>query len=221
MFSVQQKREIAEKVQQILRDTQHPELPKGEISFFLHVDGTEAWSWADIRNNGAVAEPEVNPWNEEPRLRPQSAERFGIYIVSKIRHAQRWKDLRASGVPIISTWIDEAGEGETESYPDLWVRCIREASTAERCIVYAEDGEQLKGALVEVGAALAGGTPVIMVGEIEPMKTAANHPLVSRADSIEKALEAYARAPWNESTKKETGQAEAHPVDTGSPPQKT
>lgn len=64
MFSVAQKREIADKVQKILRETGHPELPQGEISFLLHVWGAEGWSWADIRNNGAVDKPDVNPWNE-------------------------------------------------------------------------------------------------------------------------------------------------------------
>lgn len=64
MFSVNQKRQIADAVQKILRDTNHPELPKGEIQFALHVDGAESWSWADIRNNGAVTHPGVNPWNE-------------------------------------------------------------------------------------------------------------------------------------------------------------
>jgi len=65
MFSTRQKREISEAVQKILRGTNHPELPaSGEIQFRLLVDGAEAWSWADIRNNGAVTEPGVNPWNE-------------------------------------------------------------------------------------------------------------------------------------------------------------
>lgn len=64
MFSVQQKRDIADAVQTILRATNHPELPAGEIQFALHVDGAESWSWADIRNNGAVTTPGVNPWNE-------------------------------------------------------------------------------------------------------------------------------------------------------------
>ena len=42
MFSVKQKREIADAVQKILRDTDNPELPKdGEISFALPVDGTD------------------------------------------------------------------------------------------------------------------------------------------------------------------------------------
>ncbi len=66
MFSLRQKQEIAEKVQKILRDTAHPELPTGEISFVLHVDGAETWSWADIQNNGVFLkkEPTINEWNE-------------------------------------------------------------------------------------------------------------------------------------------------------------
>jgi hypothetical protein len=51
-------------VQKILQDTKHPELPDGEISFHLHVDGAEDWSWADIKNNGAVINPDINPFNE-------------------------------------------------------------------------------------------------------------------------------------------------------------
>jgi len=64
MFSIQQKRDISDAVQKILRETNHPELPKGEIQFLLHVDGAADWSWADIRNNGAVTKPGLNPWNE-------------------------------------------------------------------------------------------------------------------------------------------------------------
>lgn len=64
MFSITQKRDIASKIQLILRETNHPELPDGEIQFLIHVDGAEAWSWADIMNNGAVPNPGVNFWNE-------------------------------------------------------------------------------------------------------------------------------------------------------------
>jgi hypothetical protein len=64
MFSVAQKRSIASKVQELLRETGHPELPEGEISFQLHVTGGYPWSWADIQNNGSVDQPVVNPWNE-------------------------------------------------------------------------------------------------------------------------------------------------------------
>ena len=64
MFSIRQKREIADKIQAILRETNHPELPVGEIQFHLHVYGAESWSWADIRNNGSITNPTINPWNE-------------------------------------------------------------------------------------------------------------------------------------------------------------
>lgn len=65
MFSVRQKREIADAVQKILRDTNHPELPQGrEIDFTLRVKGEAEWSWAEIHNNAAVTDPNVNPWNE-------------------------------------------------------------------------------------------------------------------------------------------------------------
>lgn len=67
MFSIKEKRDIAEKIQRILRETDHPELPAGEIEFHLHVKGAESWSWADIQNNGAVKDPTSTAWNEQAR----------------------------------------------------------------------------------------------------------------------------------------------------------
>jgi len=66
MFSVAQKRAISTAVQKILRDTNHPELPREkEVEFNLHVYGANNMlSWADIQNNGSVESPTVNPWNE-------------------------------------------------------------------------------------------------------------------------------------------------------------
>jgi len=92
------------------------------------------------------------------------AERNGIYIASKVAHADRWKTLRAAGLPITSTWIDEAGSGESKNLDDLWQRCIAEATSASIVIVYREPEENLKGAWIEVGAALAVGVPVYAIG---------------------------------------------------------
>ena len=64
MFSVGQKREISDKIQKILKDTNHPELPDGEVSFLIRVEGEKSWSWAEIRNNGSVVNPTINLWNE-------------------------------------------------------------------------------------------------------------------------------------------------------------
>lgn len=71
MFSLRQKREIADNVQRILRETGHPELPEGEINFSLYVVGVDAESWANIRNNGRVQNPGVNPWNESQDVPPK------------------------------------------------------------------------------------------------------------------------------------------------------
>lgn len=64
MFSVSQKRNIANKIQNILRETNHPELPDKEIQFEIRVNGAESWSWACIKNNNAITNPSVNIWNE-------------------------------------------------------------------------------------------------------------------------------------------------------------
>ena len=65
MFNVQEKHDIADGIQKLLKATNHPELPKGEIHFTIHVFGEESWSLATIRNNRSVANPIVNPWNEQ------------------------------------------------------------------------------------------------------------------------------------------------------------
>lgn len=91
-------------------------------------------------------------------------ERRGIYIASKTTHAERWRALRTDGLPIVSTWIDEAGLGESASLADLWRRNVLEAANAAALIVYHEPGETPKGALVEIGAAIACGVPVLWVG---------------------------------------------------------
>jgi len=64
MFSVRQKRDIAAAVQKVLKETNHPELPIGEVEFTLNVKGAESWSWAEIKNNEQVENPSVNEWNE-------------------------------------------------------------------------------------------------------------------------------------------------------------
>ena len=85
MFSVQQKRDISDAVQKILRATAHPELPKeGEVRFKLHVDGAESWSWADIQNNGTVGDPGVNPHNELMDSIPEDEARGLIEEAKKI-----------------------------------------------------------------------------------------------------------------------------------------
>lgn len=110
-----------------------------------------------------------------------------VYMASKTRHAPTWRGLRAAGVPVISTWIDEAEPGETRDFADLWSRCVREASTASALIVYAEEGDMLKGGFVEVGAALGCGVPVFAVGA-QAGWTFTHHPLVTKCENVPEAL---------------------------------
>lgn len=127
---------------------------------------------------------------EEIRLvidRHTSPRGAGIYMASKTAHAPEWRRLRAEGLPIISTWIDEAGKGETACFTDLWQRCVDEAATASVVIVYRQPGEVLKGAFVEAGAALACGVPVLAVGCDE--FSFSNHAGVERLGTLHAALD--------------------------------
>lgn len=113
-----------------------------------------------------------------------------IYMASKTKHADKWKALRAGGVNIISTWIDEAGAGESSDLGELAMRCILEASRhVDRVILYAEEGDVLKGAYIEVGAALARGVPVYAVGPVISQTSAfRHHPLWFEGGTLEEAL---------------------------------
>ena len=62
-----------------------------------------------------------------------------IYIASKVRHAPRWREYRDRGSPIISTWIDEAEEGQTASYAELWKRIYAEVASATKLVLWAEE----------------------------------------------------------------------------------
>jgi len=115
--------------------------------------------------------------------------RHGVYFASKVKHAHRWQALRAAGVPTASSWIDEAGEGQTADYVELSERCLREIAEAKVLILYCEPGEILKGALLEAGAALMAETPVYLVGECESLsRVFRRHPLWTDCASVELAI---------------------------------
>lgn len=110
----------------------------------------------------------------------------GIYVASKSRHGQMWRDLRGDGLPICSTWIDESDGGATADWGDLWSRCVAEASSADALLALHVDGEEWKGAFVEIGAALAAGRPVFVVGK--PPGSWVHHPLVTLVPDLGQAF---------------------------------
>lgn len=120
-----------------------------------------------------------------------------IYIASKTEHAPTWRRMRAMGAPIISSWIDEAGIGESGSMAELWVKIMAEVVSCDRLVFFANvDDAGWKGAFVEVGMALALGKKVIvclpsvvMCERYRPIGSWVMHPEVERNDDIDDCLQ--------------------------------
>lgn len=123
--------------------------------------------------------------------------RLRLYVASKSCHGPKWQAARVPlaelGVDIISTWIDESGEGETASLTDLWVRCVDEAASSDLLVAYHEPGEEWKGAFVEIGAALAADRWVYVIGR--PPGSWINHPRVTVCASVDDAIEDFRSRP--------------------------
>ena len=125
----------------------------------------------------------------------------GTYIASRASLPERsaaWRRLRdVDGWKITSSWIDEAGVGETLDLGALWARIEAEVSRSERLILYVEPEDfPLKGALIEVGMAIAHRIPIRVVApgvvleprSFRPIGSWVRHPLVAFADTMDEAL---------------------------------
>jgi hypothetical protein len=136
----------------------------------------------------------VDPDDAEPTPRerkPMSLDQPRIYAASRANLPERvtiWHHLRNRGVSIVSTWIDEAKPGATADLSELWERIADEISWADRLVLYVEPEDfPLKGALIEVGMALALELPVFVVApgckfeppNYRPIGSWIRHPLVT------------------------------------------
>lgn len=141
-----------------------------------------------------------------------------IYVASRASIPERgamWREYRAKGVPINSTWIDEDGPKASRDLAGLWDRIRIEVTSAERLVLYVEpDDFPLKGAFIEVGMALAANVPVMVVApgvyieprNYRPLGSWMHSPLVSRFDTVEEAF-GYRLAPRTDAA--QTREAEA------------
>lgn len=123
-----------------------------------------------------------------------------VYVASRASVPARptmWKLLRDEGAIIVSSWIDEAGEGETIDFSELWQRIEGEIRAADRLVLYVEPEDfPLKGALVEVGMALSLGKPIWVVApgvELEmrgmrPLGSWAKHPGVQFSECVRQSV---------------------------------
>ncbi len=127
---------------------------------------------------------------------------YGIYVASRVSRAPMWKALRESGVPVTATWIDEAGDGETASFAELWMRLHKEIKDSAGLIFYGDvQDAPWKGALVEVGIAIGLGKMIaaIIVGDLEgrtyrPVGSWLEHPAVQRCATVETAVSLFYRS---------------------------
>ena len=114
-----------------------------------------------------------------------------FYVASKVKHAPLWRSMRAKGYAITSTWIDEAGEGQTSDYTELAERCLQDIKAADFLLLYCKPGQLLKGALIEAGMALALGKEVRCVGNCHTIsRVFKSHPLWTRHRNILSAVNA-------------------------------
>lgn len=123
-----------------------------------------------------------------------------IYVASRAsvpKYPAEWRRLRSIGWPISSSWIDEAGPGETTSMTELWMRIESEVRAARGLVLWAEEEDfPLKGAFIEVGMALGMGKPVAVYtrcafdnSNYRPFGSWMNHPLVQRCFSLASAMQ--------------------------------
>lgn len=125
----------------------------------------------------------------------------GTYIASRASLPERsaaWRRLRDDGWKITCSWIDEAAPGETVDLGALWDRIEQEIARSERLILYVETEDfPLKGALVEVGMAIAHRIPTRVVApgvvlepvSFRPVGSWVRHRLVSFCDTMDEALD--------------------------------
>jgi len=133
-----------------------------------------------------------------------------IYVASRAGVPERvamWLELRRRGMVITSSWIDEPYEN-VQDLGALWLKIVEEVQGADAVLVYAAlEDFPVRGVLVEAGIALGKGIPVHVVvpgggltgPSLRPLGAWANHPLVTRYEVLDKALDALGYGDLRES----------------------
>ena len=117
-----------------------------------------------------------------------------VYPASKLHHVELWHKWREEwtkdDIIIVARWpFSHVGTVPDRSHfaKVFWQHDLEDVIKADVVLVYAVDGEHLKGALVEAGMAIALGKHVIVVGIHPDYSTWQYHPLVHRVPDLEDA----------------------------------
>lgn len=148
-----------------------------------------------------------------------------IYTASRMHHAGMWRELREQEMRkliITARWIDQAKSFDEAQAPvevkrQGWLDDEEDIRRSDYVLVYAktfdektkavleagwsgtkcEDGETLRGALVEAGMGIALGKRVVLCGESESFGTWQHHPGVrAKLASVSEALQ-WIMDDWN------------------------
>lgn len=109
-----------------------------------------------------------------------------VYTASKLTTAEFWRDLDKKWPFVFfhARWLKHNIIGTKDS-ADLarrfWVEDEEDVEDADALLLYAKEGEHLRGGLVEAGIAIANRVPVIVVGNHPDYGTWQYHPRVIRA----------------------------------------
>lgn len=111
-----------------------------------------------------------------------------IYIASKAHHRPIWRLYRDNkGIAFTSRWINVPDEFIGRSLPEeldfkqLWIECVEDVINADILVLFCEEGDVLKGALFEMGIALAAGKMILACGHKETILKNGSwiaHPLI-------------------------------------------
>lgn len=115
-----------------------------------------------------------------------------VYVASQTHHAEQWLEIGQewrlqTGHQIISSWPQMVYDGVPESTYNskvFWQKNVSEIQDANVVLVFADTGDVLRGALVEVGVALATEIPIVCVGDHTSYGTWRHHPLVYNVDRL-------------------------------------
>lgn len=92
-----------------------------------------------------------------------------FYVAAKVWHAPKFRHLRDTvGLPVQARWIDLESDSDIvqNRKGDLWQMCLEDIAKSDFVLFYAEDeGEEQRGALVEIGMAYGMGKPVYAIGQ--------------------------------------------------------
>lgn len=159
MFSFNEKRIIAKRVEDIIREINHPEMDNDNIRFQLHIEGRAAWSWADITENRPEQKP-ANTWNEVSR-NVLTTERSQM---SKAREAGPWvlEEIREY-LQGCTKMLEEYAVTPTEQWSGL---------LAVRIVRVLEDNKRLRERIIGANeAALSPSATPVAADQPEPFLT--------------------------------------------------